>query len=198
MDEYVGWLASAATMMAAMMTAANLGSRITGWGFVVFTIGSVAWSMVGLLTGQTSLMITNAFLFAVNVFGVWRWLGRQARYEDGSAEASRNSRRKRNVATLFSAGSLIGAKVQDQEGATIGTLVDVMVSCDSKRIAYAVIAEGGVAGAGERLRALHPELLDVRDDTVICQLSFAEFCDRPEIDPENWPDNIDSTFSIST
>lgn len=198
MDEYVGWFASAATMMAAMMTAANLGSRITGWGFVVFTIGSVAWSMVGLLTGQTSLMITNAFLFAVNVFGVWRWLGRQARYEDGSAEASRHSRRKRNVATLFSAGSLIGAKVQDPEGATIGTLIDVMVSCDSKRIAYAVIAEGGVAGAGERLRALHPELLDVRDDTVICQLSFAEFCDRPEIDPENWPDNIDSTFSIST
>ncbi|WP_379923615.1 PRC-barrel domain-containing protein [Erythrobacter sp. R86502] len=190
MDEYVGWFASAATMLAAMMTAANLGSRITGWGFVVFTIGSIAWSAVGFITGQPSLMITNAFLFAVNLFGVWRWLGRQARYEDGSARASLNSRRKWNVSTLFSAGSFIGMKVQDQSGAAIGTVVDVMVSCNDKRIVYAVIAEGGVAGAGERLRAIQPELLDIKEEDVVCQLPFDEFCDRPEIDPENWPDNI--------
>lgn len=190
MDEYVGWSASAATMVAAMMTAANLGSRVTGWGFVVFTIGSVAWTTVGFLTGQPSLMITNAFLFAVNLFGVWRWLGRQARYEDGSAEASRNSRRKRKVSTLFPAGSLIGSKVEDPAGAAIGSVVDVMVSCDTKRIVYAVIAEGGVAGAGERLRAVQPELLDIRDDAVICRLSFDAFCAGDEIDPENWPDDI--------
>ncbi len=190
MDEYAGWIASAATMLAAMMTAANLGSRVTGWGFVVFTIGSIAWAAVGFLAGQPSLMITNAFLFAVNLFGVWRWLGRQARYEDGSAEASRNSRRKQKVSTLFSAGSLIGSKVKDPAGAAIGTVVDVMGSCDDKRIVYAVIAEGGVAGAGERLRAIQPELLDIRDDGVVCQLRFMEFCDRPVIDPENWPDDL--------
>lgn len=190
MDEYVGWIASAATMLAAMMTAANLGSRVTGWGFVVFTIGSIAWTAVGLISGQTSLMITNAFLFAVNLFGVWRWLGRQARYEDGSDEASRNSRRKWNVETLFSAGSLIGAKVQDPNGAAIGKVVDAMVCCDTKRIAYVVIAEGGVAGAGERLRAVHPKVLDVGGEAVVCRLSFAEFCKHSQIDPENWPDSI--------
>lgn len=190
MDEYVGWVASAATMLAAMMTAANLGTRVTGWGFVVFTIGSIAWALVGFLTDQPSLMITNTFLFTVNLFGVWRWLGRQARYEDGSAEATRSSRRKRNVSTLFSAGSLIGSKVEDPAGTAIGSAVDVMVSCETNRIVYAVIAEGGVAGAGERLRAVEPELLDIRDDVVICRLSFDEFCGRPQIDPENWPDDI--------
>ncbi|WP_379921787.1 PRC-barrel domain-containing protein [Erythrobacter sp. R86502] len=190
MDVYVGYIASAATMLAAMMTAANLGSRVTGWGFVVFVIGSIAWSTVGFLTDQTSLMVTNAFLLLVNLFGVWRWLGRQARYEDGSAKASRRSRRTTSGATLFSGGTLIGHKVHDREGVAIGTLIDLMVSCEGKQIVYAVIAEGGMAGAGERLRAVHPALLQITDDAVLCRLRFAEFCAIPEIDPEQWPEQV--------
>lgn len=46
MEEAAGWIASAATMIAAMMTAANLRSRVTGWGFVIFLVGAIAWSMV--------------------------------------------------------------------------------------------------------------------------------------------------------
>lgn len=62
MPDVAAWIASAATMIAAMMTAANLGTKITGWGFVVFTVGSVAWAAVGLTTEQPSLAITNGFL----------------------------------------------------------------------------------------------------------------------------------------
>lgn len=193
MDETLGWIASAATMVAAIMTAANLGSRVTGMGFVVFTIGSVAWSAVGILTGQTSLIITNVFLFAVNLFGVWRWLGRQARYEAGSAQASRISRQKRNVSSLFSAGSIIGAKVEDAAGTKLGTVIDVMLTCDSKQVAYVVIAEGDFVGARERLRVLPPQLFEVKKGEVACKLSFAEFCCRPEIDPECWPDTTPET-----
>ena len=190
MDETLGWIASAATIVAAIMTAANLGSRVTGLGFVVFTMGSVAWSSVGILTGQTSLIVTNVFLFAVNLFGVWRWLGRQARYEAGSAKASRKSHQKRNVTSLFSASSLVGAKVQDADSTKIGTVIDVMLTCDSKQVAYVVIAEGDIVGARERLRALPPQLFEAMNGEVTCKLSFAEFCCRPEIDPECWPDTI--------
>ena len=49
LEDLAGWIAPAATMIAAMMTAANLGARVTGWGFGVFTLGSIAWSIVGLL-----------------------------------------------------------------------------------------------------------------------------------------------------
>jgi hypothetical protein len=70
-----GWIAPIATMIAAIMTAANLGARITGWGFVVFAIGSIAWTAVGLSSGQTNLVATNAFLTLVNLVGIWRWLG---------------------------------------------------------------------------------------------------------------------------
>ena len=42
-----GWVAPVATTIAALMTASNLGSRITGYGFIVFTIGSIAWLYAG-------------------------------------------------------------------------------------------------------------------------------------------------------
>ena len=60
-------LAPAATMIAAVMTASNLGARVTGWGFVVFTVGSIAWCLVALTSGQANLLWTNGFLILVNV-----------------------------------------------------------------------------------------------------------------------------------
>ena len=65
--DVAGWVAPAATMIAAVMTAANPGSRITGWGFVVFTVGSLAWTSVGLSSGQTNSLATNGFLTLVNL-----------------------------------------------------------------------------------------------------------------------------------
>lgn len=72
MGDIAGWVAPVATMIAAIMTAANLGARVTGWGFVVFVIGSVSWSIVGISSGQNNLLWTNGFLTLVNVIGVWR------------------------------------------------------------------------------------------------------------------------------
>ena len=174
-------------MIAAMMTAANLGTRVTGWGFVVFTVGSVAWTVVGFSTGQTSLMITNGFLFAVNVFGVWRWLGRQAKYEQGSAVAVERSSVQRHVPTLFSGGSLIGAAVEGRDGEAVGTVVDSMLKCDSNELAYIVIAQGGVAGAGEVLRALSPAHFKVGKDGVQCELTTSQIESLPAMDNSAWP-----------
>src|SRR4051812_35651207 len=102
-----GWIAPAATMIAAMMTAANLGARVTGWGFVVFTVGAIAWIVTALATGQQNLLVANAFLLVVDVIGIWRWLGRQARYADGADAAAKDSIRDESP-TLFALGSLEG------------------------------------------------------------------------------------------
>src|SRR4051812_34927976 len=82
MEDFSSWIAPIATAIAACMTASNLGSRVTGWGFVVFTVGSVAWTSYGAATGQSNLVWQNLFLTAVNLVGIWRWLGRQARLDD--------------------------------------------------------------------------------------------------------------------
>jgi hypothetical protein len=100
MVEVAGWIAPVATMIAAMMTAANLGSRVTGWGFVVFLMGAVAWSIVAIATNQSNLLWSNVFLGLVDVIGIWRWLGRRAALDDGAAKAIAASDRK-GVPTLF-------------------------------------------------------------------------------------------------
>ena len=81
------WIAPGATMIAAMMTAANLGARVTGWGFAIFSVGAIAWVIVALASGQHNLLLSNAFLLIVDLVGVWRWLGRRARYDKGAERA---------------------------------------------------------------------------------------------------------------
>ena len=81
MADTVSWIATIATIIAASMTAANLGSRVTGYGFAVFLVGSVAWLTTGLLTDQPALVWTNVVLTFLNAFGIWLWLGRQSRVE---------------------------------------------------------------------------------------------------------------------
>lgn len=184
----VEWLASIATMIAALMTAANLGARITGWGFAMFALGSVTWIAADLRRGapETSLLVMHCLLLAVNLFGVWRWLGRQKRYEDSSEHASERSRWAQ-VPTLFSAGSLIGATVKGSRGKTYGKVVDAMLSCDGKRMAYVVISEGGIAGAGETLRAVPPEHLQFEKNDVVCDLGDDEWGRLPAIEENRWP-----------
>lgn len=191
MQDLAGWIAPIATAIAALMTAANLGSRVTGWGFVVFTIGSVAWATVGISTGQTNLLLTNGFLTIVNGVGIWRWLGRQARHEDGSAAARAKSAAAR-VPNLFGVGSLIGAKVTGADGSTIGTVIDAMMRCDRAELAYLVVAEGGLGGVGERLHALHPR--DLRfGDTVACDLSADALAQLPVLVDDDWPASLDGS-----
>ena len=78
MEQITSWIAPVASIAGVLITASNLGARITGYGFIVFTIGSIAWTLLGLSTGQPSLIWTNALLTFLNIFGIWRWLGRQA------------------------------------------------------------------------------------------------------------------------
>lgn len=61
MAETISWVATVATVIAASLTAANLGSRITGIGFAIFTLGALCWITAGLLTHQPALMWTTSY-----------------------------------------------------------------------------------------------------------------------------------------
>lgn len=91
MAEILPWIATVATIIGAFLTAANLGARVTGSGFAVFLAGSLAWLATGFLTGQPALTWTNAVLTLLNIFGIWRWLGRQASVEEGGKAAAEAS-----------------------------------------------------------------------------------------------------------
>lgn len=181
-----GWIAPAATMIAAMMTAANLGARVTGWGFVVFTVGAVAWIIVALSSGQQNLLLSNAFLLLVDIVGIWRWLGRKARYDTGAARAARHSARS-DAPTLFALSTIEGRPITGADGATIGTAVDGMAACDGGQIAYLVISRGGVGGVGERLHALGWHEVRVDGDTLETRIDAAVLDRRPALDAKHWP-----------
>ena len=185
MDSSVSWIATAATIVAACMTASNLGSRITGYGFGVFTIGSIAWLSVGLMTDQPALLWTNIVLTGLNLFGVWRWLGRQARVEEGARSAAHASELAAGE-SLFPASLLSSAKVRGHEG-EIGVCVDAMAGCDSGRIAYVMVSEGGVAGVGETLRRLPWSRVRAEGDELIARLGAAEFQKLQAVPKDEWP-----------
>ena len=186
LSEILAWLAPAATMIAAMMTAANLGARITGWGFVVFCVGSIAWTSVGLSTDQTNLLATNAFLTVVNLIGVWRWLGRQRAYEDGGRSAKKASLRS-SQPTLFTASEIAGMPVMDRNGRALGNVVEALLTCRTGSISYIVVASGGLGGIAETLRAISSA--DVRFGCDQLRLNFdaATFETQPVLNGEDWP-----------
>ncbi|WP_447752197.1 PRC-barrel domain-containing protein [Sphingopyxis fribergensis] len=169
-----------------MMTAANLGARVTGWGFVVFTAGSICWSLVGLWSGQTNLVATNVFLTLVNLVGIWRWLGRQRAYEDGARSAARSSRKSGNP-SLFSATGLSGMPVSDISGESLGHTVEAMIECRSGQVSYVVVATGGVAGVDEELRSVAMDEVDCHADGLMILETRAEFERRKPLRPDEWP-----------
>lgn len=186
MDDLPALVASMATVAAAMMTASNLGSRVTGWGFVIFSIGSVAWMAVGWTSGQQSLLLTNAFLTLVNLVGIWRWLGRQARYDDSSREVADRSAESA-APTLFPAGALVGSTIRAPDGTADATVVEAMVRCDTGSIAYVVVSRGGLAGVGETLHAIEASQLCFTEDGLLARVDLATL---PPIDPERWPARV--------
>lgn len=190
MTDMLNWIAPVATIVTAMMTAANLGARVTGWGFAIFCVASLAWTAIGVTTGQRSLVYANAILILVNALGVWRWLGLQAQYEDARARAARRSARA-NVPTLFSFGELVGSDVLDGNGHAIGAVVDVMGDSKAKNIAYLVIREGGVGGFDARLHALTATAFDFGDGKLTARFSGIELASHPALKCGEWPANRD-------
>lgn len=186
MDDLASWIASAATIIAAVMTASNLGPRITGYGFCVFAAGSVAWCANAYWTGQDSLLLTNAILLLVNIAGVWRWLGQEASYEQGRSRAARRSRKLPDP-SLFSASGAIGSAILDREGVPIGRVIDLMMRCDDLSLGYVVAGQGGVAGIGEELYGLEPSMLRFGANEVRCSLTREALVRCPRLTPGDWP-----------
>jgi hypothetical protein len=180
------WAAPIATIIAALMTASNLGSRITGAGFIVFTIGSLCWFGLGLIGHNPALLWQNVVLTVLNLFGIWRWLGRQAKFEEGGHHAAEASGRRPGE-NLFPLSLTAKAPVVGRAGEPLGHCVDALAGCSSGRIAYLVVAEGGVGGVGERLRRLDWAHAAVDNDEVRTPLDAAAFERLEPIEKDRWP-----------
>jgi hypothetical protein len=89
------WIAAIGTMLAAALIAADLGRKVTGWGFVLFCAVSMTWVVAGLTSDAIPIAAMNGILLLINAWGVWRFLlspknrAKLEKLEELEAEAER-------------------------------------------------------------------------------------------------------------
>ena len=74
MDGPLEWIAAVGTMLAAGLVAADLGRRVTGFGFVLFCAVAVTWIVSGLTSDALPIAAMNGVLLLINIYGVWQYL----------------------------------------------------------------------------------------------------------------------------
>ena len=72
-------VAALVTVVAAILVASNAGPKIMVAGFFIFVVASICWMVDGWIESKASLVLQNAVLLIVNLFGIWRWAPRAAR-----------------------------------------------------------------------------------------------------------------------
>ncbi|MCA8923174.1 MAG: PRC-barrel domain-containing protein [Planctomycetes bacterium] len=86
----------------------------------------------------------------------WTWIGQHTDREDA----------------VVSASVILGAKVQDHLGETLGTVHDLMLDESTGSIRLVVLAFGGVLGLGEKLHPVPWRMFHVRaDGTLLLRLN---------------------------
>lgn len=186
MEQTAATVATILTIVAALMTASNMGARVTGYGFAVFVAGSIAWIVNAAAGGQQGLLITNSTLLLINLLGVWRWLGRQAKYDEAGQSAAEESDGSRHHTTLMPLSAVAGSALSDAAGNKLGQIVDAMAQQDG-RVAYYVVSQGGVAGLGERLSLLRPSEVSMSAEGATTTLDAAAIERAPTVERDNWP-----------
>ena len=68
------WIAAIGTMIAASMLAADLGRKVTGFGFVLFCAVAITWIISGLTSDAMPIAAMNGVLLLINGYGVWQYL----------------------------------------------------------------------------------------------------------------------------
>ena len=93
--------------------------------------------------------------------------------------------------SLLSGQKLLGRKVENPQGESLGRVEDLMISADGGRIAYAVVSFGGVLSLGNKLFAVPWSLLHVDQPKkkVILDLDRKTLMKAHGFDKGHWPDS---------
>ena len=155
MTDIISWVATVATIIAAFMTAANLGPRITGFGFAVFFVGSLCWLATGLMTGQPALIVDQCRA------DLPQHLRRVALARPPGERRGGRARRRRGERNHARRGAVPGLAARARarcaaDGAEVGHCIDAMAGCRSGRLDYVVVSEGGRRGRRRDIAAACP------------------------------------------
>jgi sporulation protein YlmC with PRC-barrel domain len=94
--------------------------------------------------------------------------------------------------------AIAGGLVVNREGDELGRIEHLMIGLPEGRIAYAVLARGGVLGLGERLIAV-PWPAFARDEAARCfviDISPERLDAAPAFDHDSWPAMGDREWAL--
>ncbi|HSK74966.1 MAG TPA: PRC-barrel domain-containing protein [Thermoanaerobaculia bacterium] len=99
----------------------------------------------------------------------------------------------RNETQVLSASTMIGDKVINRQGESLGDIKELMIDMDSGRVAYAVLSFGGVMGMGDKLFAIPFQSLQLRPDhhDFVLDIDKDRLKKAPGFDKNNWPSTAD-------
>ena len=97
---------------------------------------------------------------------------------------------------VMSCGTLVGDTVVNRKDEDLGTLEHILIEVASGRIAYAVLACGGVFGLGEKLFAIPwgAFTLDADRNCFVLNIDKEKLEAAPGFDPDHWPSTADNAW----
>lgn len=100
---------------------------------------------------------------------------------------------------LMSTGRLTGDKVVDARNDHLGKIEEIMLDVPRGRIAYAVIACGGILGMGEKLFAIPWQALtmDADDEYFVLNMGKESLERAPGFNQDHWPSMTDPQWAAS-
>ena len=92
--------------------------------------------------------------------------------------------------TLVAAGALIEAAVYGSNGKRLGKVAEIMLEAGKGRIAYIVVACGGVLGVGETLHAVAWPEFTLDPETGRLSLDTTGLDPATAFDKDRWPTGV--------
>ena len=98
---------------------------------------------------------------------------------------------------IMAASSFEGEKVVNAQGETLGEIEAIMLDVRRGRIAYAVLAVGGLLGIGEKFFAIpwRSLTLDTDNKQFILDVDKDRLKNAPGFDKEHWPSMADHSWA---
>ena len=97
----------------------------------------------------------------------------------------------------MAANTLEGNDVYNAAGESLGDVKAIMIDVPRGRVAYAVLARGGVLGMGEKLFAIpwNALTLDTDRKCFVLNVDKETLKNAPGFDKDNWPSMADETWA---
>ena len=99
--------------------------------------------------------------------------------------------------SMMGAHTILTNDVYNQKGVALGDIKEIMLDVREGKVAYAVLAFGGILGLGEKLFAVPWDALtvDTAHERFILNIDKEELKNAPGFDKDAWPNMADKKWA---